>query len=66
MPVFPGQSTAEWERIGDTLELATYIMFVFGTIFGVVAGTIGGWIRLALYRTGESRVDVTSTVRPLS
>jgi hypothetical protein len=54
LQVWPGQSIVEPERIGDTLELAFYIMFVFGTIWGVVAGTIGGWIGLRLYRTGES------------
>jgi hypothetical protein len=35
------------------LVAAFYIMFYFGSLYGGIAGTLGGWFGLKLYRTGE-------------
>jgi len=35
------------------LVAAFYVMFIFGSLYGGVAGMLGGWIGLKLYRTGE-------------
>lgn len=56
------QAIVASERIGDTLLLAIYIMFLVGSAFGVIAGTVGGWIGLKLYRTGESPIAVTPPI----
>ena len=41
------------------LVAAFYIMFYFGSLYGGIAGTVGGWIGLKLYRTGEPPVGAT-------
>jgi hypothetical protein len=40
---------------GDEFALvaAFWAMFLFGSLYGGIAGTVGGWIGLKLYRTGE-------------
>jgi hypothetical protein len=35
------------------LVAAIYSMFFFGSLYGGIAGTVGGWIGLKLYLTGE-------------
>jgi len=35
------------------LVAAFWAMFLFGSLYGGIAGTLGGWIGLKLYRTGE-------------
>lgn len=45
-------------RIFEPVLLASlWVMFFLGTIYGVVAGAIGGWSGLKLYRTGEPPVS---------
>ena len=41
------------EKSEFALEGAVYAMFVFGSLYGGIAGGMGGWIGLRLYRTGE-------------
>ena len=41
------------------LVAAFYVMFIFGSLYGGVAGMLGGWIGLKLYRTGEPPMDAT-------
>jgi hypothetical protein len=38
---------------GFALVAACYSMFFFGSLYGGIAGTVGGWIGLRLYQTGE-------------
>jgi hypothetical protein len=38
------------------LQLAINFMFFLGTVPGTLGGLLGGWIGLALYRTGEPRL----------
>lgn len=47
------QSIGVSEGIDFALVAAFYSMFVFGSLYGGIAGTVGGWIGLRLYRTGE-------------
>jgi len=42
------------------LVAAFWAMFFFGSLYGGIAGTVGGWIGLKLYRTGEPPLDATS------
>jgi hypothetical protein len=47
----------EFARPGEfALVAAFYSMFIFGSLYGGIAGTVGGWIGLKLYRTGEPPV----------
>lgn len=45
---------ADWSLSG--LQLAIFFMFYAGAISGTIGGLLGGWIGLALYRTGEPRL----------
>jgi hypothetical protein len=47
-------------RAGMPLEFAIYSMFLFGTIWGSLAGVVGGWVGLKLYRTGEAPAATSS------
>jgi predicted histidine transporter YuiF (NhaC family) len=58
LQVWADRARTEPERIGETLLLALVILCLFGIILGAIAGTVGGWIGLRLYRTGESPVSV--------
>jgi hypothetical protein len=49
-------SLKDSEPIGFGLVAAFYSMFFFGSLYGGIAGTVGGWIGLRLYRTGEPPV----------
>jgi hypothetical protein len=57
-----GPSSVDRELVDWTLELAIFSMFVFGTIYGVVAGTAGGWIGLKFYLTGEAPIASTPSL----
>jgi hypothetical protein len=54
------QSIVNSERIESALAMAVYSMFVFGLLYGGIAGTVGGWVGLRLYRTGEPPVAATT------
>jgi hypothetical protein len=49
---------------GDEFALvaAFYSMFIFGSLYGGIAGTVGGWIGLKLYRTGEPPIGAVGAV----
>jgi hypothetical protein len=44
------------EKSEFALEGSVYAMFVFGSLYGGIAGGVGGWNGLRLYRTGEPTV----------
>ena len=54
------QSILNSDGIEFALVAAFYSMFVFGSLYGGIAGTVGGWIGLRLYRTGEPPVTATT------
>jgi hypothetical protein len=44
------------------LVAAFNVMFIFGSLYSGVAGMLGGWIGLKLYRTGEPPVGATPSI----
>ena len=53
----------EFAQPGEfALVAAFYSMFFFGSLYGGIAGTVGGWIGLRLYRTGEPPIASTGQV----
>jgi hypothetical protein len=45
------------------LVAAIYVIFCFGSLYGGIAGTVGGWIGLKLYRTGEPTSSLSQRER---
>jgi hypothetical protein len=52
-----GQSFAISRILEPALLSSLWIMVFLGTLYGVVAGAIGGWGGLKLYRTGEPPIS---------